>query len=175
VKWFRAAADQGLAEAQFNLAQRYQHGQEVASNLVAAYKWFTLAGQKGIPDAKQAQIQSNLSCSQSKLPKPKPKPPHSGSNRLPEAEVIERYWDCFFSRGQAVRAPLKDARAEMGEEAGGGAAFAGLCGGGAGVAAFAESDRERRHVLGGVAGRWGVLAGGVSTPAQADVDLCLWP
>jgi TPR repeat protein len=46
-----------LAEAQFNLAQRYQHGQEVASNLVAAYKWFTLAGQKGIPDAKQAQIQ----------------------------------------------------------------------------------------------------------------------
>src|SRR5262245_60081556 len=57
VKWFRAAADQGLAEAQFNLAQRYQHGQGVATNLVEAYKWFTLAGQQGIPDARQANAQ----------------------------------------------------------------------------------------------------------------------
>jgi TPR repeat protein len=51
VKWFRAAADQGLAMAQFNLAQRYQFGQGTATNLTEAYKWFMLAAREGIPDA----------------------------------------------------------------------------------------------------------------------------
>jgi TPR repeat protein len=51
VKWFRAAAEQGLAEAQFNLAQRYEHGQGVAKSPAEALVWFSLAAAQGIPDA----------------------------------------------------------------------------------------------------------------------------
>jgi hypothetical protein len=42
-KWFRKAADQGDAQAQFNLAVMYGYGEGVPQDYVEAHKWFNLA------------------------------------------------------------------------------------------------------------------------------------
>ena len=46
VRWFRLAADQGLAAAQFNLGVLYQEGEGVTQDLVAAHMWFSLAAEQ---------------------------------------------------------------------------------------------------------------------------------
>jgi TPR repeat protein len=43
VKWFRKAADQGVAQAQSYLGAMYAKGQGVPQDYVEAYKWFDLA------------------------------------------------------------------------------------------------------------------------------------
>jgi TPR repeat protein len=43
VKWFRKAADQGLAPAQYNLGVCYANGEGVPKDVVMAYMWFDLA------------------------------------------------------------------------------------------------------------------------------------
>lgn len=50
-KWLRAAADQGVAAAQFNLALLYLNGDGVPKNPAAAAHWCRLAAEQGIPDA----------------------------------------------------------------------------------------------------------------------------
>ena len=53
VKFHRLYAEQGDAEAQFNLGQMYREGLEVAQNYKEAVKWWRLsAGQRN----EQAQI-----------------------------------------------------------------------------------------------------------------------
>jgi hypothetical protein len=47
VKWFRKAAEQGDAKAQFNLGVMYAKGQDVKKTLLAAYAWFTIAVANG--------------------------------------------------------------------------------------------------------------------------------
>ena len=42
-RWYRRAADQGVAFAQFNLGVRYANGQGVERDPVLAYQWFSLA------------------------------------------------------------------------------------------------------------------------------------
>jgi S1-C subfamily serine protease len=53
VKWFRMAAEQGIAEAQFNLSGMYCRGEGVPTNHVLAYSWASLAAARGDADAKQ--------------------------------------------------------------------------------------------------------------------------
>ena len=43
VSWFRKAADQGDADAQFNLGLMYSNGQGVPQNYVQGHMWFNLA------------------------------------------------------------------------------------------------------------------------------------
>jgi len=43
VKWYRKAADQGLAQAQSRLGVMYAKGQGVSQDYVEACKWFDLA------------------------------------------------------------------------------------------------------------------------------------
>jgi TPR repeat protein len=43
VKWYRKAAMQGHAEAQFNLGCCYANGQGAAKDIVEAYAWFSMA------------------------------------------------------------------------------------------------------------------------------------
>ena len=43
VRWYRVAADQGLALAQFSLGVRYATGLGVPQDDVEAYKWLNLA------------------------------------------------------------------------------------------------------------------------------------
>ena len=55
MKWFRLAALQGYAPAQYNLGLMYDKGQGVPQDYAEAVKWFRLAAQKGI-----ASEQNNL-------------------------------------------------------------------------------------------------------------------
>ncbi len=45
MQWFRKAADQGLAQGQFNLGEAYAKGQGVKQDRTQAYMWFSLAAQ----------------------------------------------------------------------------------------------------------------------------------
>lgn len=47
VKWYRLAANQGYAAAQFNLGVMYAHGQGLPQNDAEALKWYRLAANQG--------------------------------------------------------------------------------------------------------------------------------
>ena len=51
VKWYRKAADQGLAEAQNNLGVIYAKGDGIPQDYVQAYMWLSLAAAGGEKDA----------------------------------------------------------------------------------------------------------------------------
>jgi TPR repeat protein len=44
--WFRKAAEQNVASAQFNLGLLYETGQGVLTNKVTAHMWFNIAATK---------------------------------------------------------------------------------------------------------------------------------
>ena len=52
-KWYRAAASQGVAEAQLLLADCYLRGRGVPEDYVLAYVWFNCAASQGIEIAKR--------------------------------------------------------------------------------------------------------------------------
>ena len=47
VKWYRLAADQGVAKAQTNLGVKYANGRGVPQDDVQAHMWFNLAAAQG--------------------------------------------------------------------------------------------------------------------------------
>jgi TPR repeat protein len=51
VRWYRKAADQGLAHAQFNLGARYVQGQGVPQDYVSAHMWLSLSAAQNNNDA----------------------------------------------------------------------------------------------------------------------------
>jgi hypothetical protein len=55
LKWYRKAADQGDARAQFNLGVMYANGRGVAEDYVEAARWFRKAADQG-----NAKAQFNL-------------------------------------------------------------------------------------------------------------------
>ncbi len=52
VKWYRKAADQGLASAQYNLGLMHADGRGVPQDYATAYMWFILAS---VEDAAKAR------------------------------------------------------------------------------------------------------------------------
>jgi TPR repeat protein/DNA-binding IscR family transcriptional regulator len=54
VKWYRLAADQGDADAQFELAGQYDEGVGVPQSEAEAMKWYRLAAEQGHADAQAA-------------------------------------------------------------------------------------------------------------------------
>ena len=54
VKWYRKAADQGLARGQYNLGVMYYNGDGVQENNVRAYVWLSMSKTQGDEDAKKA-------------------------------------------------------------------------------------------------------------------------
>ena len=50
-KWFRLAAEQGDADAQFNVGLVYAKGQGTSQDYVLAHMWFSLAGSQGVEEA----------------------------------------------------------------------------------------------------------------------------
>jgi uncharacterized protein len=46
LKWFRLAAEQGHAKAQYNLGTMYMYGQGVLQDYVEAHKWYNLAASR---------------------------------------------------------------------------------------------------------------------------------
>ncbi|MDA8703384.1 sel1 repeat family protein, partial [Pseudomonadales bacterium] len=55
VKWYRLAAEQGITNAQTNLALMYDNGEGVIEDDKEAVKWYRLAAEQG-----NAKAQSNL-------------------------------------------------------------------------------------------------------------------
>ena len=55
MRWFRIAAERGLAEAQYNLGVMHADGRGVERNLAEAARWYRLAAEQGV-----AQAQYNL-------------------------------------------------------------------------------------------------------------------
>ena len=55
IRWYRVAADQGSAAAQFNLGVLYENGQGVTQNYIEAVGYYRLAAVQGL-----AQAQFNL-------------------------------------------------------------------------------------------------------------------
>ena len=49
--WFRKAADQGHAVAQYGLGNMYKEGRGVPKNIAKALSWFRKAAAQGLPDA----------------------------------------------------------------------------------------------------------------------------
>ena len=47
VKWYRKAAEQGLAQAQNNLGSMYARGEGVPEDYVKAHMWWSLAKAQG--------------------------------------------------------------------------------------------------------------------------------
>jgi len=54
VKWYQKAADQGLADAQFNLAASFANGTGVPKNPAEAVKWIQMAAKQGFEPAQKA-------------------------------------------------------------------------------------------------------------------------
>ena len=52
VKWYRKAAEQGYAEAQYELGNCYEKGWSVAQDYQEAVKWYRKAAEKGHAKAK---------------------------------------------------------------------------------------------------------------------------
>jgi len=55
VRWYRLAADQGNATAQFNLGVMSAKGEGAPKNFVEAYKWLTIAAARGYSDAAKSR------------------------------------------------------------------------------------------------------------------------
>ena len=53
-KWYRKAAEQGRAEAQYGLGELYANGNGVQQDNSQALTWFTKAANNGSQNAKQA-------------------------------------------------------------------------------------------------------------------------
>ena len=60
IYWFSIAAEQGSAEAQFNLGIMYANGEGVRKDNKAALEWFTLAAEQGHSDAQKRRRIMNL-------------------------------------------------------------------------------------------------------------------
>ncbi|MCH5309757.1 MAG: SEL1-like repeat protein [Prevotella sp.] len=50
-KWFRKAAEQGLAQAQYNLGVCYDNGWGISQNYSEAVKWYRKAAEQGLAEA----------------------------------------------------------------------------------------------------------------------------
>ena len=53
VKWYRLAAEQGSASAQYNLGLMHYKGKGVATDNVQAHLWWALAAAKGHENARE--------------------------------------------------------------------------------------------------------------------------
>ena len=51
VEWYRKAAEQGLARAQYNLGCMYENGTGVAQSYEKAVEWYQKAADQGFEDA----------------------------------------------------------------------------------------------------------------------------
>ena len=92
VKWFRKAAEQNYADAQYILGVCYDSGEGVAKDEIEAYKWWLLAAGHGNDDAKY-----NMTIVENKMTreqiaegqrlardfKPRKVPPEGSDARLP--------------------------------------------------------------------------------------------
>ena len=72
VKWWRKAAEQGQAKAQYGLGRMYATGRSVLKDDAEAAKWFRLAAEQGVASAQYGLGLSTLLATASSRTMPKP-------------------------------------------------------------------------------------------------------
>jgi TPR repeat protein len=77
LKWYRLAADQGFADAQYNIGIMYGNGEGVPQDNVQAWMWFDLAAEQGSEPAKK-----NRDVAASRMT----------SDQMAEAQRLAREW-----------------------------------------------------------------------------------
>ncbi|MCZ6644068.1 MAG: hypothetical protein O7F71_21040 [Gammaproteobacteria bacterium] len=84
VRWFRLAAEQGYADAQFQLGKMFELGEGVTGDLDEAARWYRLAGEQGVLLAQYRLGKLFASSSGTLTP---PKEPTSENQRKPVPRV----------------------------------------------------------------------------------------
>ncbi len=59
MKWYRKAAEQGVARAQYNLGFMYSHSQGVPQDYVQAHMWYNLAASRFAPGSNRDRAVKN--------------------------------------------------------------------------------------------------------------------
>jgi TPR repeat protein len=80
-KWYRKAADQGHANAQYNLGVMYSTGQGVPQDYVEAHKWFNLAASR-LTDSERDTAVKKRALMESKMTQ----------SQIAEAQKLAREW-----------------------------------------------------------------------------------
>ena len=87
VKWYRLAAEQGDANAQYNLGVMYHKGKGVPQDYAEAVKWYRLAAKQGV-----AEAQGNLGIM------------HREGKGVPQNNVMAHMWYNIASANGAEKA-----------------------------------------------------------------------
>ena len=94
-RWFKAAADLGLTDSQFNLAVLYERGLGVGQSLTEAYKWYSVAAAQGDTESRarievlNTQLSANDRAGAEHAAKAfRPKPMDRDANEAPELAQV---------------------------------------------------------------------------------------
>ena len=88
VRWYRLAADQGFAAAQYNLGTMYVRGRGVPEDVVTAHMWVSLAASRSTSDVALDRAAQTLDLIAEEL---------TASQRA-EAQRLAREWDAPHPR-----------------------------------------------------------------------------
>ena len=81
MRWYRLAADQGYASAQFNLGVMYGTGEGVPQDYVAAHMWFNLAAAQSSGDDREHFVEARETAAALMT-----------SEQIAEAQRLSREW-----------------------------------------------------------------------------------
>ena len=81
VRWYRLAADQGQAGAQFNLGAMYANGEGVPQNSVQAHMWFDLAAAQTAGEDRSQYVKARDAVAK-----------RMTAERIAEAQRLAREW-----------------------------------------------------------------------------------
>ena len=86
-RWYRLAADQGLALAQVNLGVRYENGRGVPQDHILAYMWLNLGASRQTGKAREDAVKNRDIAADQLTPA-----------ALNEAQRLAREWDAAHPR-----------------------------------------------------------------------------
>jgi len=102
VVWYRKAAEQNYADAQYNLSACYARGEGVTKDYVEAYKWVLVAAAQGFEPAKKKMTKLERQLTRAQLAE--------GQKRAGDFKPLE-VPSLDTQRGEPARKPLADLRA----------------------------------------------------------------
>ena len=85
--WYRKAADQGSAVAQYNLGVMYRDGRGVPQGYVEAHKWHDLAASRITGDTREEYAETRDALAEEMTPA-----------QLAEAQRLARDWQAAFEK-----------------------------------------------------------------------------
>ena len=87
VRWYRLAADQGHADAQYNLGVRYANGRGVPQDDVQAHMWYNLAASRSTGEDRELAVE-NRDRARARMT----------AEQVADAQRLAREWDAAHPR-----------------------------------------------------------------------------